>query len=275
MFLSNAIALAQESGCFDRDPRESRASFSKYDIFKHEWSQIICVFIYLADESLSMRLGPDTLAPSKAVDAVRDCFSSSFASLLSDSIFWESYYELTLVAKKARELLQPLKRAGPAVSAGDILPELEHVERELARWKRQHMFTSPGISSVPPPVEGLELTVQAETVQADEPNLFRACVDIDYQYLVMYSFAPATHATLSDGDTGGVSQRGRPGTLRKLADRAATASREMLTTITDILGPSSMLKYVPVRCWQFIVAANLHLLKVWTHATSLPIHGTT
>lgn len=142
MLLSNAIALAQESGCFERDSRETQGGSSAYGAFKHEWNQLICVFIYLADESLSMRLGLDTLTPGKSIEAVRARFSSSFASLLPESVLWESYYELTLEARKARELLQSLKRSGPAVSASSILPELEYIERGLDRWKRQHAYTA-------------------------------------------------------------------------------------------------------------------------------------
>lgn len=140
MLLSNAIALAQEGGCFDQDPRASQGTMSMYQTFKHEWNQLICVFIYLADESLSVRLGLDTLSPGKCADAVRTRFSSSFASLLPESALWESYYELTLEARRAREVLQSLKRAGPAATAGSVLPELEHIERGLDRWKRQQVY---------------------------------------------------------------------------------------------------------------------------------------
>lgn len=115
-----------------------------YEAFKHEWNQLISVFIYLADESLSMRLGLDTLTPGKSTEAVRARLSSSFASLLPEGGLWESYYELTLEARKSRELLQSIKRAGSAVSTSSILPELQHIERGLNRWERQHAYTAPG-----------------------------------------------------------------------------------------------------------------------------------
>lgn len=138
MLLSNAIALAQESGCFEQVSRESQGAFSPHETFKHEWNQLISVFIYLADESLSLRLGLDALSPAKSTDAVRARFSSSFASLLPNSVLWESYYELTLEAKKAKDLLQSIKRAGPAVAASSVLPDLEYIERGLGYWKRRH-----------------------------------------------------------------------------------------------------------------------------------------
>lgn len=101
---------------------------------------------------------------------------------------------------------------------------------------------------------------------ADEQSLLRACIDLEYQYLIMYSFAPASHVLLNDSEPGHLGERPannrRSEALRALADRATSASREILTTLVDTLEPSKMLKYVPVRCWLFIVAANLHLLKV-------------
>ena len=93
----------------------------------------------------------------------------------------------------------------------------------------------------------------------DDASLLRACVDLEYQYLVMYSFAPASYMSLNE--PGDWPARGSQALLQ-LADRATSASREMLNTIITVLEPSSLLKYVPVRCWQFLVAANLHLLKV-------------
>lgn len=144
MLLSNAIALAQESGSFESDSQEAAGGSSVYEAFKHEWNQLISVFIYLADESLSMRLGLDTLTPGKSTEAVRARLSSSFASLLPEGGLWESYYELTLEARKSRELLQSIKRAGSAVSTSSILPELQHIERGLNRWERQHAYTAPG-----------------------------------------------------------------------------------------------------------------------------------
>lgn len=98
----------------------------------------------------------------------------------------------------------------------------------------------------------------------DDASLLHACVDLEYQYLVMYSFAPASDMMFNDMDqpSGRPARNRTPDALFKLADRATSASREMLNTLVNVLEPSSMLKYVPVRCWLFLVAANLHLLKV-------------
>lgn len=83
----------------------------------------------------------------------------------------------------------------------------------------------------------------------------------------MYSFTPASHVLLhNDSEPREPSERPahnrRPEALRALANRATSASREILSTLVDTLEPSKMLKCVPVRFWQFIVAANLHLLRV-------------
>ena len=82
----------------------------------------------------------------------------------------------------------------------------------------------------------------------------------------MYSFAPASHAVHGDGGPGGLGAKPTEGlvagSLLALANRATSASRKILNTLVDVLEPSAMLKYIPVRCWLFVVAANLHLLKV-------------
>lgn len=91
-------------------------------------------------------------------------------------------------------------------------------------------------------------------------------MELEYQYLIMYSFAPASHIVLGDNppkDPSEKPSKGRaPDSLLALANRATSASREILNTLVNVLEPSVLLKYVPVRCWQFVVAANLHLLKV-------------
>lgn len=173
---------------------------------------------------------------------------------------------MTLEARKARELLQSLKRAGPAVSASAILPELEHIERGLSRWRRQHSYIAP--SKCSPCVLGCRSYAQhgADGHATNEQSLLRSCIDLEYQYLVMYSFAPASHVLLNDSEPRDTGERSahslRPEALCALAARATSASREILNILVGTLEPSKMLKYVPVRFWQFIVAAILHLLKV-------------
>uniref|UniRef100_A0A0D2YJR7 Uncharacterized protein n=1 Tax=Fusarium oxysporum (strain Fo5176) TaxID=660025 RepID=A0A0D2YJR7_FUSOF len=49
--------------------------------------------------------------------------------------------------------------------------------------------------------------------------------------------------------------------LLVLDEKAAHASRDILSIVTSILRPSHMTRYLPVRCWLFIVSANLHLLR--------------
>ena len=150
MLLSTAIALAQEGCCFDSEPQSSSSNVaptgSEKEQLKQQWTQLICVFIYLADEHLSMRLGLSPLLSEGPTEAVRNRFSTKFASLLPDSAIWESYYDLCAETKKARTLLQSLKKAGwPTKCNLDILPELEHIDRALNRWKRQHACLNPSV----------------------------------------------------------------------------------------------------------------------------------
>ncbi|KAH7155910.1 hypothetical protein EDB81DRAFT_880244 [Dactylonectria macrodidyma] len=244
MLLSSAIALAQKSGCVEQVPRESQGAFSAYETFKHEWNQLVCVFIFLTNESLFLRLVLKTPLPGKSTDAVHARFFSTFVSLFSDSVLWESYYELTLEAGKARELLQSLKRAGPAVAASAILPDLEHIERGLSRWKRQYSYTVPGKSHF---WFGLVLKVLRGTdmMPIDDVSLFCAYCDFGYQYLLMYSFASASYMIINNTSSGELGE-------------TPTPSREMLNTLINILEPSKMLNYVPTTLTAEVVTAESH-----------------
>lgn len=142
ILLSTAIALAQEGCCFDHDVPVSTLNGStsvsdkEKESLRQQWNQLICVFIYLTDEHLAMRLGLSPLLPESATEAVRNRISTTFASLLPDSALWESYYELYTETRKARTLFHSLKRSGWPTVAVDILPDLEHLERAISRWRR-------------------------------------------------------------------------------------------------------------------------------------------
>lgn len=144
MLLSTAIALAHEGCCFDNDLQPAS---SEKEASRQQWNQLICVFIYLADEHLAMRQGLRPLLPEGLSEAVQNRFSTTFASLLPDSALWESYYDLYAETRKARTLFQSLKRAGwPTAANVDFLPDLEHIDRALGRWRRQHSHIVPSLS---------------------------------------------------------------------------------------------------------------------------------
>lgn len=98
-----------------------------------------------------------------------------------------------------------------------------------------------------------------------ESTLLRASLDIEHHYSIMYSFAPANHALTQDTTAesgGGLGGQRERADLSALAEQATHASRQILTTVVDVLRPLKLLSYLPVRCWLCIVSANLHLLKV-------------
>lgn len=100
-------------------------------------------------------------------------------------------------------------------------------------------------------------------ISATNP-LLRSCLDIEYQYVVMYSFAPASQAlqTVSSQAAGDVLSSQNASALSRLASLAKQACYDLLSVVVHTLGPSRLLTYVPVRFWLFVVAASLHLLKV-------------
>ncbi|KAK4150204.1 hypothetical protein C8A00DRAFT_46358 [Chaetomidium leptoderma] len=248
MLLSNAIALAHEGCCFDSlDAQSSGGSpaSSEQEGFRQQWNQLICVFLYLADENVAMRLGLNPLLSQQSTEVVRNRYSTTFASILPNTALWESYYDLSAETRKAGLLLQSLKQGGLTLANVNLLPELQHIERALGRWRRQH----------------------AACFNSSPAELLRTCLDLEYHYALMYSFAPASYAlqhhnstATSETDKTDQHLALKVAALTRLADQATGASYQMLSIIVN-LGPSNLLRYLPVRCWVFIVAANLHLLK--------------
>ncbi|KAM5360960.1 hypothetical protein ACJZ2D_013414 [Fusarium nematophilum] len=230
ILLSNAIALAHEGCCFENEGHTPSAPSA--EAIRQEWSRLICVFIYLADEGLATRLGLEPLLPEKSRQVVKDRFSTTFADSLSDSTLWEGYFELAVEARKGREFLHSLKKMEASLSDLNLVPNLDHLRRALSRWKRQYQH------------------------RHDANTFLSACLDMEFYYITMYCFAPAAQASQSSSraindDTA----------LSDFSDQAAQASFSLLSVIVDVLEPAKLLVYLPVRCWLFIVAASLHLLK--------------
>jgi hypothetical protein len=102
--------------------------------------------------------------------------------------------------------------------------------------------------------------------------LLSACLDLEYHYTLMYSFAPASYALQHHvASASSIDERlhSKVAALTRLAEKATNASYQMLSIFVN-LGPSNLLRYLPVRCWVFIVAANLHLLKVEHYYCATP-----
>ncbi|KAL2129401.1 hypothetical protein VTI74DRAFT_7845 [Chaetomium olivicolor] len=248
MLLSTAIALAHEGCCFDYLDAQAAIGppASEHEACKQQWNQLICVFLYLADENLAMRLGLSPLLPERSSEVVRNRYSTTFAGILPDTAIWESYYDLAAETRKATLLLESLKKGGLTLANPDILPELQHIERSFARWKRQH----------------------AACLNSSHSPLLSACVDLEFHYSVMYSFAPAysalQHYNTNQSElekTPSDSYQPKVAALSRLADQATHASHKILSIVVNVLAPTNLGRYLPVRLWGLIVAANLHLLK--------------
>ena len=266
MLLCNAIGLAQDGCCFELDTPHyaTPAPLSSDESLKQQWNQILCVFLYLADESLATRLGLDALLAEKANDAVRSRFSMTFANNLPDGALWESYYEISLEVGKARDLLKFTRYRNSAPDVAKLLPELQHIDRALNRWKRQHSYAE---SSRSPNQTSRSQAFQSTNSTVADSTLLKACVDIERDYSIMYCFAPAIQASTHHGaakqnvplkENAPSDQRA----LSTFASKATQASRQILTTVVETLQPARLISYLPVRCWLCIVAAYLHLLKV-------------
>ncbi|KAI9037191.1 uncharacterized protein KD926_000764 [Aspergillus affinis] len=244
MFQGSAITLAQEGGYFDSDQRSCASAPSPAkETLRQQWSRLLCVFIYLAEEHLTMRLGLGSLVPEGPAQTVRNRLSTMFSSLLPDSAIWDSYYGLFTETKKARVWVQSLRKTGgPNAVDEHILPELEHIDRALSRWRRQHV-----------------------SLKSCKFSLLSMCMDLEYHYSVMYSFALASYI-LHNMSAEDLNEQKRA-SLLQLISRESQASHIMLSMTVNKIGRSRMMRYLPVRCWLFIVAAGLHLLKLVLNAS--------
>lgn len=161
-------------------------------------------------------------------------------------------------ARKGREFLHSLKKTGGSPSNVNLVPNLEHLRRALDRWKRQYHHHQSKY-----PFELLRPHADDSTLEPDANPFLSACLDMEFYYITMYCFAPAAQALQSTprGDTREVLK-----TVSEFANQAAQASHALLLcVVSDVLEPAKLIAYLPVRCWLFIVAASLHLLKVHTY----------
>lgn len=117
---------------------------SEYGAIKQEWSKLICVFIYFADEQLSTRLGIEPLLHDGSRAMVKDRLASNFANSLPDRSLWESYFELSIHRAQARDCLHSLRRTGTNVADLDILPDMERISHGLGRWRVQQNYYQHG-----------------------------------------------------------------------------------------------------------------------------------
>ena len=269
--LSNAIALAQEGCCFETEnqgPTSYTENISEYSRAKQEWNHTLCVFIYLADESLAMRLGLDTQLPERQRQVVRDRFSNVFSSSLRDIDLWESFFDLAAELTKARKLLSTLKQSNSNYRSDNIIPVLEQMKRSLDRWKRQQEFLMKSASlSFQPLADNTN-----NPLATDVFPLSRICIDLEYHYARLFIFAPAAHAlhsTTASGSSEPDYTEPHVNVLSWFADDTKTTSSNLLHVVIKTQETSNLLRYLPVRYWLFIVSASLHLLKVGRtlHAT--------
>ncbi|KAJ4129646.1 zinc finger transcriptional activator [Fusarium falciforme] len=137
MLLANAIALAREGCYFEIETRSLLDSINNDKTANRDWAHVICVFIYLADEHLALRLDLEPLLPESSRKIVVHRLSKMFTRALPEKEHWESYFELTEEMRKAREYLHELKQTASRPYSYDLVPILEYTQRRLERWKRQ------------------------------------------------------------------------------------------------------------------------------------------
>ncbi|KAM6529368.1 zinc finger transcriptional activator [Fusarium falciforme] len=229
MLLANAIALAREGCYFEIETRSLLDSINNDKTANRDWAHVICVFIYLADEHLALRLDLEPLLPESSRKIVVHRLSKMFTRALPEKEHWESYFELTEEMRKAREYLHELKQTASRPYSYDLVPILEYTQRRLERWKRQFE-------------------------RLDQSSLLSACLSIEFGYAVIYSLSPVGYVTVPENIKA-------TSNVQSLRHETIQAARNLLSLVSGALDSSGMLQYIPVRCWVFTMAASLHLLK--------------
>ncbi|KIV93928.1 hypothetical protein PV10_05102 [Exophiala mesophila] len=241
--LSVAISLAHEGRCFENPLQHKSSACSETEKAEQEWTKLLCVFLFMADENLALRLGREPLLSESARQTVMTRLSASFASCLDDSFIWESTLELYIEHRKARQSIQALAtgRPGSEYESPNVLPTLEHIQRNLARWRRRHKTGIEGSSST-----------------------LHHLLDIEYRYSLLYSFSPAlafwrhheANRHPQDQATGGNAHL-----YSQFAHVTKQASQELLSIVVYSLEPLNLLRYAPVRFWAYIIPTSLYLIK--------------
>lgn len=94
----------------------------------------------------------------------------------------------------------------------------------------------------------------------------RVCLDLEYWYIIYYSYSTATRALDAINNEAvtlppeWIAQH-YP-VLEEYVQKAFDACVELLTTVVEMLEPGGFLKHMLVRYWLSIVAAGLFILKV-------------
>lgn len=247
ILLSTSISLAEEIGCFEdpsgRVPAESRTP----DSVHLDWPHILCTFLRITDESLSLRLRLESQLRGLRSVEIADCLPSALAA----DGFWESTTDLATQMGKARDLLRSWRKSQHGAGPSIPLAAWDSFRRSLDRWKRQRQLNSRG--AIGSWVESPILNPDADISLRD------ACLDIEYYYVRICGLSPAAHmfesATVSHD-----SQAMR--SLSRFADDATVASIDLLDSVIHNVAPSSFFKYAPAKTWLYIVCAALYLLKV-------------
>jgi hypothetical protein len=253
-----AISLAHEGRCFENCQQSLAPRCSENEKADEDWCKLLGVFLFLADENLALRLGQESLLIESSRRIVTSQLSAYFASCLEDSGLWESLFELYIELRKARELVHSLRRNGLENKTQNILANLEHIQRGLDRWRRQHASGANGISCA------RSLYVKTDRC-AGATSPLHYWLDIEYHYALMYSFAPALHALRTWNTSLEPSSQITDSNVRhysQFAHQAKQASRDLLSIVVYSLEPLRLLELAPVRFWSYIIAASLHLLKV-------------
>lgn len=107
---------------------------------KHGWNGIICIFICLMDEQLSLRLGLDPYLQRTQLNKVED----SLPHDLQDDSFLEAILDLTDCMSRIRKLIRGCKQSVSTLYNRDITIAWNQIKRGLDRWKRQRVLADNG-----------------------------------------------------------------------------------------------------------------------------------
>lgn len=145
MLLSTAIALAEETCCFDDEniaPHPVPQGIHEDLSISGEWSRSLSLFLQLASENLALRLGLDPLLPQDERHDLRDRLPQDLAA----DNYWEGVVDLMEITSRARGQLQAGRKREPTTRLNETLLFLRRTSRALERWRKQNNMDSIGRS---------------------------------------------------------------------------------------------------------------------------------
>ncbi|KAA8895872.1 hypothetical protein FN846DRAFT_995140 [Sphaerosporella brunnea] len=224
MLLGNALALAYELNVFD-------SSLSPPPRLRN----ILLVYVL----QLASRLGWTPMIPGSLATPAPTPGGWHDADTLQTAVFG-SWLDLTLLMSKSSELLFPSRQQTRQIMrSGQYVALLEFFRPRLRAWKESF--------------EALRL-----------PLPVAAILSMEYEHVRFYINSLALQAVIDRSSASGQATPSLSPADAGFISEVVSASRSLLSTVTETMFPAGYLTHAPVRIYLRILSAAMFLLKTFS-----------